>query len=433
MTFTPPASLGPFTFPAPYGTRGIRLTNQGNASAGCDPRLYSYWSCVNNHRGYGHLFVVVGRRGGQAPILLRVEKASGSVTTVRELPMIGTGEGCYFSDTYPTRFYFLEHASLRHVDVDSGHIATVFTFDTKLYHLWQAHSSANDRVHSATVKDDSDLDIGCVVCRDGVQTFIPAAGLDECQIDKSGRYLVIQEHNDNRFIDVGSKLTRFVTNAEGAVAHCDVGEAFVVGEDDQHEPGALVKWDLAAWRGRELLWQAPGWGPGMGHVAVRDDLALLSSNWSGELLSISISGRYAPRPVAPGMISGGDYDHQLRACLDPTGEYACWIAFIAGRFDAFLVKVGQPSPIIVPTQPGGPTVPGSQPYPDENTWWTAMLEEMEALYLQAHQVWDLGAFKWATRIAFDIGAGMDKQQSKVKHLRELRSALGLDGGTTQNP
>jgi hypothetical protein len=77
--------------------------------------------------------------------------------------------------------------------------------------------------------------------------------------------------------------------------------------------------------------------------------------------------------------------------------------------------------------PTGPTI--SQSYPDEATWWTALFEEIDRLYTLADRPHDLGTFKWSVRTAYDIGAGMDKEKAKAKHLAELRAALGLESST----
>lgn len=85
------------------------------------------------------------------------------------------------------------------------------------------------------------------------------------------------------------------------------------------------------------------------------------------------------------------------------------------------------STIPLPPQPPPPPPPPSltQPYPDEATWWTALFEEVNRLYGLANRPHDLETFKWSVRTAYDIGAGMDKEKAKAKHLAELRAALGL--------
>jgi hypothetical protein len=78
-----------------------------------------------------------------------------------------------------------------------------------------------------------------------------------------------------------------------------------------------------------------------------------------------------------------------------------------------------------PPDPPDPPPSSTQPYPDEPTWWAAFEAEQEALYAQAGQTVNWSAFRWSSRTGYDIGAGMDKDQSKAKHLAELRHELGL--------
>jgi hypothetical protein len=72
-------------------------------------------------------------------------------------------------------------------------------------------------------------------------------------------------------------------------------------------------------------------------------------------------------------------------------------------------------------------------YPDENTWWAELEREQAALYAQAGQSLNWAAFRWSARTAYDIGAGMDPEASKQKHLAELRAALGLPPIAPQAP
>jgi len=374
-----PDRVGPFPFPA---TQGIRLTNASNAPNGVPPRLYSYWSVINNHEGSDRMFVLVGRKG-QRPMILAVDKRTLSVSLHRELPMEGEAEGWYFSDTNPSMLYYIQGNELRTFDITTGQSENVFTLhpDHGSF-IKQAHSSRTDRVHSATVQDANYKAIGSVVDDGQKQEFFRSSGVvDECQIDKSGYHLVVQERvngdSRNLFIDLAQGDNRIVSNKEGALGHCDVGDKIVIGEDDEHEPGALVKWNLEVWGQRELIWQAPEWGPGMGHVACRDraDLALLSSNWSGELLALSISDAHPPRVIAPGLMAlipedasdDEKYNGQLRACVDPTGEWACWFTNFGvrnGRCDLLMARIGSESTIPNPKPKPKPEPGGSmKPFP----------------------------------------------------------------------
>ncbi len=69
-----------------------------------------------------------------------------------------------------------------------------------------------------------------------------------------------------------------------------------------------------------------------------------------------------------------------------------------------------------------------QPYPDENSWWPDVFDvEVGSRYATAGILYPDGAaaFRWASRTAYDIAAGMTKEQSLAKHLTELEAELGL--------
>uniref|UniRef100_A0A6M3LIR7 Glycoside hydrolase n=1 Tax=viral metagenome TaxID=1070528 RepID=A0A6M3LIR7_9ZZZZ len=65
-------------------------------------------------------------------------------------------------------------------------------------------------------------------------------------------------------------------------------------------------------------------------------------------------------------------------------------------------------------------------YPDENSWWNEFTNDVNATYNEAQEPLNDGKFKWFTRTAYDIGAGLEEEQSRVKHLNELRAQLGLE-------
>ncbi len=74
-------------------------------------------------------------------------------------------------------------------------------------------------------------------------------------------------------------------------------------------------------------------------------------------------------------------------------------------------------------QPGEPML---QPYPDEPTWWKQYEDKVVGLYKAAgRDTLDPAAFRWFSRPAWDIAAGMTKEAAEEKHLAKLREALGL--------
>ena len=264
--FLPPNNAtGAFTFPAPYNTTGVRLTNSNICAGGLDCLWYvgySYWRNINNHAGQSDMYIFLGtdpNRGGQGPILLRYDKATDTVTHAGAMFDTGsahywsTGEGWYFSGTQPTTLYTLVigDSKLRRYNVltrqfqpaaavDLAHCPRPRVCPDTSAYLVQAHSSDDDLVHSATVQDLNWRRLGCVVVRSGRYSYYaPQVGsmFDECHVDKSGRWLVIHETRAsgseiNQIVDLQNGRITIVEDANGALGHLDMGYGYAVGADN---------------------------------------------------------------------------------------------------------------------------------------------------------------------------------------------------------
>jgi hypothetical protein len=65
------------------------------------------------------------------------------------------------------------------------------------------------------------------------------------------------------------------------------------------------------------------------------------------------------------------------------------------------------------------------PYPDEPTFWAAYELSVVAAYAEKGRPLDSQAFRWFTRVAYDIAAHrMDPIAAAAKHLAALKLALG---------
>ena len=259
---------GKFTFPAPYNTTGVRLTNVadcGGAGKDCVNDIgYAYWRNSNNHVGSDTMLIVVTldrARGGKGPTLFGYNKNTDAVTVVGPLfdeanPLSwATGEGWYFSATKPHALYVNNGQKLYRYDVVGRTLETVFdvaSFEGKNRYIWQTSSSNDDDVHAATLRaSDTFAMLGCLVYRESTKEFsyFPATGdFDECQVDKSGDWLLIKENvdgvagEDNRIIDL--RPTRFVfLDQQGAAGHSDNGYGYMVALDNWSPvPGAVRVW-----------------------------------------------------------------------------------------------------------------------------------------------------------------------------------------------
>lgn len=428
QTFLP--SRGVFTFPSPYGTTGFRLTNGGDCG-GADcvmPVGYSYWNNINNHAGSDTMLVFLGlerRKGGGGPTLFRVNKRTGDTQHLGPIfpsdsPYSwATGEGWYFSRTRPHALYLNDGPRLLRYDVQSKALETVFDVTSQYpgRYIWQMHSSNDDRVHSATLRDGGSYQmLGCVAYREDTRRFyyFPKQGdFDECQIDKSGRWLVIKENldgrhgEDNRIIDLESGAEHVLSDENGAAGHSDIGYGYMVAEDNfNSQPGAVRVWrfDMDLRGGQPasvagqgtLVYQLSTWESGVGHIAHGNSRTGVGLEQQGacasnahrqqlarvnEIVCFRLDGSLNALVVAPNMsdlnASGGGSDDYLKmpkGNLDVTGEYFIWTANAgSGRLDAFIVRVpwqrlggGAPAPTEPapsPTQPAPTEPPPTQPAP----------------------------------------------------------------------
>jgi hypothetical protein len=390
-------SRGMFTFPSPYATTGVRLSNATDCG-GADcvlPVGYSYWSNINNHAGSDTMLVFLGlsrQKGGGGPTLFSFNKRTGQTANLGPIfpgdhPLSwSTGEGWYFSATRPDALYVTDGARLLRYDVAGKTFETAFDAGSALgadKYLWQVHSSADDRVHSATLRQSSTYEmLGCVVYDESsrrVSWFPKRGDFDECQIDRSGRWLVIKENvdglhgEDNRVVDLQTGTEQLLTDPNGASGHSDMGFGYLISEDNFHRlPGAVRRWNLsldmqggqpATVRGQgELVYQLSSWSTGVGHIAYGnarsgqsiDQQLACASNASrqalprvNEIVCFRLDGSLETLVVAPNLTdldaAGGgsdDYSKLPKGNIDVTGEYFIWTGNAgSGRLDAFLVRI----------------------------------------------------------------------------------------------
>jgi hypothetical protein len=396
MTLPP---RGPFDFPAPYGTRGIRITNEDDGPV--LPCGYSYWANINAHAGEDHLLVFLGvdrTRGGAGPSLWKIDKTTEAVTPLGpifapEHPLSwATGEGWYWSASDPDVLYVSDLTHLYRYHVAARHLETVVNVVGMPEHrdevLWQWHTAESGApTHSATVKAGESggwQPLGTIVYQEGVRDpwlWCPKRGtLDESQIDRIGDWLLIKENldgqdaEDNRIIHVGTAAERVLMDREGAAGHSDNGYGYMVAADNWNaQPAVWRVWMFDATvepQGR--LVDTRPWEVQIQHVShcnarpgapetqwVLGSGAARSGSAAGnELVVIPLDGSLASRAIAPSMVDldapggGDDYGKLPKSNLDPYGEYALWTSnHGSDRIDAFLVRIPPSTPPPDPPTP----------------------------------------------------------------------------------
>lgn len=366
---------GAFQFPRPYATTGYRITNASDGEV--VPRSYSYWRQTNNHAGSDRMLVFAGIKGA-GPVLFGVHKRSGQVEKLGPMfegtPLQGaTGEGMYFSATDPHIVYCAVGSTMMRYHVLDRTLTPVFDASAHLNRrvwLWQMHTAYDDRTHSATVREASTgADLGACVFSERTGRFglIERRGdYDECQIDKSGEWLVVKENvdgrngEDNRIIHVDTLAERVFLDEAGAAGHSDNGFGYIVGEDNWHaKPAAVRVWnlrDLDAAPGGRLVYHSTEWGAGVGHVshANASSAVPVEQQWvwvsnatpkavarANEIVTFPLDGSLRVVVVAPNLVrlTGDLYDDLPKGNCDLTGEYFVWLGSPEGRRDLFMVQM----------------------------------------------------------------------------------------------
>jgi hypothetical protein len=384
-----PASRGRFVFPAPYRTEAYRITIPDDCGgADCVNSVgYAYWRNINNHSKSDRLLIVLTLdtgSGGGGPTLFELDKVSGDVR--KRGPLFGsndrrrhaTGEGWYFSATAETLLYVPEESRLTRVDVLTGHTRVVFSADDGRdvfgsgRHIWQVHSSHDDRVHSFTVRDERALGCGVFLETTGEFRFFPTLGLgyDECQIDRSGDWLLIKEQidgrdgEDNRIINLRTVDERRLFDRDGAGGHSDMGFGSMVAADnwlptgmawrlwqfdsDPLGPGTIVysdpSWQVSSIN--HVSWQHATDGPAAVQFACGSGAGHTRGPRVGEIVCFRLDGSLSSIVVAPVMTDldapGGDSEYWRlpKGNIDVTGEYFIWTSNLGGdRLDAFVVRI----------------------------------------------------------------------------------------------
>lgn len=279
-----PATRGVFTFPAPYNTRGVRIT-QASDCGGLDCVHYvgyAYWPNMNNHVASNEILIVLGMsiaRGGEGPTLFRYDKTTEAI--VKDGPLWSAAspdsiwrsqstEMWHWSFTLPTKLYMVDNVAtqqkLLRFDVVSKTFETIFTLVGNFpgctasscpFKIRQTHANADDTVFSMTVTTTGSNPttdwLGCLVyqpTRSPTTRWYPKVGaeFDECHLDKSGQYVIALENNGgfteptlNRFFDNHTGAETRITGPTATLGHLDSGYGYFVGADNTNAlPNASI-------------------------------------------------------------------------------------------------------------------------------------------------------------------------------------------------
>ncbi|GMV50669.1 MAG: LEPR-XLL domain-containing protein [Nitrospirales bacterium] len=233
-------------------------------------------------------------------------------------------------------------------------------------YITQMSKSLNDDVFSASIVNSSGSTVGYVVYKrstDQVLVRKLVSGLDETQVDKSGRYFIAvykDGHDEIWDLQAGPKLTATLSGSSG-FKHRDTGfgTAFTsysgnsLGFRQLSSPTtvkALVPgyWGYSANNQQDhfsLLADNEGWGLASRYSTTGSGVAKTFDN---EIVLVATNGSNQVRRLAHHRSVVNDYYDQPKANISRDGQF---IAFTSnwgnasGRRDVYIVKV-PPAPVI---------------------------------------------------------------------------------------
>lgn len=294
---------------------------------GVKRRGMSYWRAINQHRDYYNLKVMLSI--DNQIWIASVDKNNLSLISMLATPIAHEGEGCYFSAHEWDKLFIPVGNELRKYTITDWSYETVMQVNGECF---QPHTDYYEHNHSCSVRADSGVRAWAVNGREYPLKYDP----DECQIDKSGNWLLCKEtlkidankyDELNRIIYLPTGAERIIHNDEGAVGHSDCGFGTVYGENDvSNLGGALDEIDFTSGSHR-LIFSTSIWN--MGYFSYTNakpsgpTFGLLSSS-DGRLIKIDIKSG-AGITVHTINTHDKDYDRRAKANLCPEGQFAYFV------------------------------------------------------------------------------------------------------------
>lgn len=300
----------------------------------------SYWRNINYHAGRDTFLVALSVEDNLNTF--EISKQTLRVIHQKGLGINHTGEGIYFSATRHDILYVPLNGALYAVNVFTGDQSLIWAARDG-EKLWQIHSSYDETVHSASRQNNLYQITGWLVNNKGnIESYDLAGEPDECQIDKSGQFLIIKEDNYNRIININTDEEHFISNEQGAVGHSDCGFGYVLGENDFSQyAGALDLINLNNQRAT-LIYSTGIWN--MGYVSFTNAKITSIINQKclittpNQLISVKLDGSGQGKIICP-VVESSEYEYRAKANLCPLGEYAIWTELQSGQLVAKVVRI----------------------------------------------------------------------------------------------
>jgi hypothetical protein len=407
-----PDKRGPFQFPAPYNTTGIRVTLPSDCpnSSNCVNYVgYSYWATMSNSAGSDHMWIMVGLlpdKGGAGPTLYNLNKKNDKVSKIGPIftshAKFQSGETMYFSHSMPDALYYLEDGgtTLNYIDVATRKKTRVF--DIRDYirndHIFQCSTSNDDKMSACTLEDSNWKPVGCVAYSKtkGFQFYSQKRGFDECHVGAAGKYVLIDANHNTIIWNLETGKTYTILNKAGGGGHYATGYGYYTQNNNRDKNYDSVKlWKFGQpkpigdvfdqpWTSQcvgSKCTEVPSHPSWLNAVPISErsisEQYVCDSTRSGSLTKpfshavfcYFLTAENAPARkkalvIAPTMIDpdkrgcpGGAYGQYAKGNIDPTGHYFMWSSNLKSNdtCQVFIVKIPvsrfpHPPPVVTPPQ-----------------------------------------------------------------------------------
>jgi hypothetical protein len=349
-----------------FGTAVQRLTDGADGSTRCWNQ-YSYWPVFN--KDSTRIAVLCMISGQKRMTLFDFNAATFTASNRRLWSTAGFYEDYLWSAVDPNVFYVRTFATARmlhsyNIATNTTTLVRDFTAELGGGYPVQWSRSIDDDVFAFTHQNSSGSPIGYKVWKRSTNTFLRQytdSGIDEVQIDKSGRYLVAKAGGNVKVFDLQSGgMTQLYTNSSpwDGFNHSDVGDGTVVALNGPPAWGINYRQlstpkvfpttlALTSWNQRNnhysMLADDEGWALVTNHGP---DTPLPSPTvtvaFEHELFQVATDGSGRVRRLVHHNSSDIDYNRQPAANISRDGKFIAWTSDwgnSSGRTDVYIAQI----------------------------------------------------------------------------------------------
>lgn len=294
------------------------------SESGLRPLGMAYWRNINQHYLDDNFKVFISIND-EINILTVNKKTLQPVSSPRGLEIHHTGEGCWFSALEPNRLFIRIGNELRAYDIRNGSYNVAFRLNAD-ENVWQAHGDYYDTKFSCTVKD---LNWYFKEWYAAGKRFAFKGEPDECQIDKSGEYLLTKEGiSENNIYHIDSGHYDNVSDYSGALGHSDNGFKCAIGEFDKSDFAGdvhLLPFDNID--KHRMLYSTGIWNMGYFSFGNAKPQKALENSYGlvttpKDIRQIKLDGSGSVRKICEIYSPNEPYENRVKANICPEGEFA---------------------------------------------------------------------------------------------------------------